>query len=67
MRPNRRYLFVFRHPTHPDAIVFPQIGPTPCAARNKAFEMLEALKKADPTYPQDNRWKMESQTDQGLV
>lgn len=56
-----QYWITFTHPAHPDGLLVPASGDTPCNAKNQAFERLEALKAADAALPQDNEWKFAGQ------
>lgn len=58
MRPLVPYWHVFAHPDRETPLLIPASGTTPCEAKNEAFVRLEALKRLDPTLPQDSGWAL---------
>jgi len=65
-RPLRRYYLVFVHPVG-NTIKTYAVGETPCRAKSNGWDQIERLKRADPNLPQDNRWTLIVQTDEGIV
>ena len=66
-RPLRRYTLHFRHAAIAAPIVLPSLGRTPCEAKNRGHELLEAYLKEKADEVPATGWVLSRQTDEGIV